>query len=113
MLSRVPDVGLPRRIGADRHQIIRSVHLNAVAGIVEQRDVGALDLPTEVLHGGVERRLVEIELGASADQGEAEAEKRIGHQHRIVAGVVEPGDVLIGGIADHQRDALLRRGGQC
>ena len=56
------------------------------------------------------RRLVEIELGAAADQGEAEPGERLGHQRRIVAGIVEPGDVLIGGIADHQRDALFGGG---
>ena len=81
-----------------------------MAGIIEQRDVGALDLPAEILHGDIHRRLVEIELGAAADQGEAERAKRIGHQRRVVAGVIEPGDVLIGGVADHQRDALFGRG---
>jgi hypothetical protein len=34
-----------------------------VASIIEQRDVGALDLPPEVLYAGVERGFVEIELG--------------------------------------------------
>ena len=67
------DVGLARRIGADRNQIIRAGDLNAVAGVIEQRDVGALNLAAEILHGAVHRRLVEIELGAAADQGEAEA----------------------------------------
>ena len=47
------DVGLARRIGADRHQIVRAGDLHAVAGIIEQRDVGALDLPAEILHGDV------------------------------------------------------------
>ena len=54
-------------------------------------------------------RFIEIELGAVADQGEAEPTQRLGHQRRVVAGIVEPGDVLIGGIADHQRDPLLGR----
>jgi len=45
------DVGLARRIGADRHQIIRAGDLHAMAGVVEQRDVGALNLPAEILHG--------------------------------------------------------------
>ena len=83
-----------------------------MAGIIEQRDIGALHLAAEILHGGVHRRFVEIELGAAADQGEAEAAERIGHQRRVVAGIVEPCDVLIGGVADHQRDALFGRSGR-
>lgn len=38
-------------------------------------------------------------------------EAETGHQRRIVAAVVEPRDGLIGGIADHERDARLRSGG--
>jgi len=83
-----------------------------VAGIIEQRHVGALDLPAEILNGGIHGGLVEIELGAAADQGEAQTGERFRHQRRIAAGVVEPGDVLIGGIADHQRDTLLGGGGR-
>ena len=84
-----------------------------MAGIIEQRDVGALNLAAEILHGQIHRRLVEIELGAAADQGEAEGRERLGHQRGIVAGVIEPGHVLIGGVADHQRDALFGRGRCC
>jgi hypothetical protein len=79
-----------------------------VAGIIEQRDIGALDLPAETLHGGIHGRFIEIELGAVADQGEAEPTQRLGHQRRVVAGIVEPGDVLIGGIADDQRTPASR-----
>ena len=81
-------------------------------GIIEQRDVGALDLAAEILHGDVHGRLVEIELGAPADQGEAKGAQRLGHQRGVVAGIVEPGDVLIGRVADHQRDALFSGGGR-
>ncbi len=76
-----------------------------MARIIEQRDVGALDLAAEALDCDVHRRLVEIELGAAADQSEAEARQRLGHQGGIVARIVEPRHVLVGGIADHQRDA--------
>ena len=105
------DIGLARRIGVDWHKVVGAAHLDAVASVIEQCDVGALDLPSEVLHGVVQRRLVQIELGMFADQAEAEALKRFGHQHRIVAGIVEAGDVLIGGIAHHKRDAFLRNRG--
>jgi hypothetical protein len=44
---------------------------------------------------------VEIEPGTSADQGKAEARERLGHQRRVVAAIIELGDVLIGGIAHY------------
>ena len=104
------DVGLARGIGGDRNQVIRAGDLDAVAGVIEQRDVGALNLPAERLHRQIHRRLVEIELGTAADQREAEGGECLGHQRRIVAGIVEPGHVLIGGVADYQRDALFGGG---
>ena len=83
-----------------------------MAGVIEQRDVGALNLPAECLHRLIHRGLVEIELGAAADQREAERGERLGHQRRIVAGIVEPRHVLIGGVADYQCDALFGGGGR-
>ena len=35
------DVGVAGRMGVDRNQIVEAVYLHAVAGMVEQRDVGA------------------------------------------------------------------------
>jgi hypothetical protein len=55
------DIGLANRIGADRDQIVGSVHLNAVARIVEQRDVGCLHLDPKPLHH-------QIQLRSMADQ---------------------------------------------
>ena len=104
------DVGLLGRIGVDRHEIIRAAHLHAVAGIVEQPDIGALQLRAESLHGAVEAGLVEIELRAAADQREAERAQRVGHQLGVVRGIVEPRDVAVGRVADDQRDALV---GEC
>ncbi len=91
------------------HEIVGARDLHAVAGIVEQRDVGALHLTAEALHRDVHRALVEIELGAAADQREAEQAQRLRHQARILGGIVERRDVLVGGVADHERDALLGR----
>jgi Transposase domain (DUF772) len=48
-----------------------------------------------------EGSFVEIEPGTSADQGKAEARERLGHQRRVVAAIIELGDVLIGGIAHY------------
>lgn len=93
----------------DRHEIIGARDLHAVTGIIEQRDVGALHLPAKTLHGDVHRALVEIELGMAADQREAERAECLRHQARILRRIVERRDVLVGGVADDKRDALLGR----
>ena len=127
MLSRVPappsgaaplgvehleiDIGLARRIGVDRHEIVLAAHLHAVAGIVEQRDVGPCICASEGLHRLVERALVEVELRAAADQRETEPLRVRRDQRGVVAGIVEPRDVPVGRVADHQRHALLGTSG--
>ena len=40
-------IGFVLRMGVDRHQIIEAVRLHAMAGIIEQRDVGAGQLLAE------------------------------------------------------------------
>jgi hypothetical protein len=42
---------------------------------------------------GLADREPDNDFSSSADQGEAEPEKRVGHQRRIVAGIIEAGDV--------------------
>ncbi|MDB5604606.1 MAG: hypothetical protein JWP25_1506 [Bradyrhizobium sp.] len=54
-------------MSVDRHQIVEAVGLDAVAGIVEQRDVGADQFGAELLQDVVEAGLVEVKLGAAAD----------------------------------------------
>ena len=84
------DVGLTGRVGADRDQEIRAAYLNAMAGIIEHRDVGALQRRPEFLHGKVERGLVQIELRPVADQGEAQAAQRRRHQRGVAAWIFQP-----------------------
>jgi hypothetical protein len=50
-------------MGIDRHQVIEAMGLDAMAGVIEQRDVGAGQLLAELLQRGVEAVLVEIEPG--------------------------------------------------
>ena len=102
------DIGLALEIGADRHEIVRTAHLYAMAGVIEQPDIGALDLPAETLHRIVDFGLVEIELRAVADQIEAKRAQGIRHQRGVVDGVFQPRDILVGRIADDERDALVR-----
>jgi hypothetical protein len=73
------DIGLSGRISADWHQIIGTAHLHAMAGVVEQSDIGALQLATKVLHGSPECALVEVELRAATNEREAERLQRVGH----------------------------------
>src|SRR5208282_6775097 len=62
----------------------------------------------------VDAGFVEIELGAAANQREAERAQRFGHQRGVVLRIVEPRDRLVSGIADDQRHAPVgvRRYGQ-
>ncbi len=102
------DVGLARRVGVDRHQIVGAVYLHTVTGVVEKRDIGSLNLLAETLYDLVQRRLVEVELRAATDQREAKFGECFGHQPGVVTGIVEARHVLIGGVADHKRHAPLR-----
>jgi hypothetical protein len=74
-------------MGIDRHQIIQPVGLDAMAGIIKQRDVGADQLALEFLQGGVESGLVEVEPGAAADHEKAERQQRIRHQFGVAVGI--------------------------
>jgi hypothetical protein len=59
-------------MGIDRDQIIEAMRLDAMAGIIKQRDIGAGQFMAEFLQGAVEAGLVEVELGAAADHEKAE-----------------------------------------
>ena len=80
-------VAIIHRIGIDRHQIVQPVGLDAMAGVIEQRDVGADQFLLKFLQRGVEAGLVEIELRAAADHEEAERRERVRHQLRVIARV--------------------------
>jgi hypothetical protein len=67
----------------------------------------------EILHVCVESGFVEIELGAAADQGKAEIRECFGHQCRVVAGVIEACNILVGRVSHDQRNALLSQSGTC
>jgi hypothetical protein len=101
------DVTFIERMGVDRDQIVEAVRLHAMAGIIEQRDVGAGQLMAELLQGAVEAGFVEVKLGAAADHEKAERQQRIRHQPGVGGGVWQRGDGAVGRIADHQRHALF------
>jgi len=78
-----------------------------VAGVIEQRDIGAHQFIAEGLYGAIESRLVEVELRASADQREADLAQRLGDQRGIVPGIGERAHALVIGISNHQRNPLV------
>jgi len=80
-----------------------------MAGEIEQRDLGALQLVAEPPHGVSKCAFVEVELRGIADEREPEAAQGLGHQPRVVLRIIETRDVHIGRVADHQRNALLGR----
>jgi hypothetical protein len=80
-----------------------------VSRVVEQPDIGALQELAKILHGGIHTPLVEIELRAATDQPETKPPQGLGDQRGVVAWIAQRSDMLIGRIADDERDTLLRQ----
>ena len=97
-----------RQLGVDGHEIVLVRHQQPMSGVEEHADLGASQGGGEVANFSLERRLVEIE---AFDDLEAELLQCGADVGRVVLGVLELGRVAIGGIADDEGDALLRRGG--
>jgi hypothetical protein len=96
-----------RQLRIDGDQIVLARYQQSVPGVEEHRRPGGLESSGEVADGLVESGLVEIEglddVKAEPCQGGADVDG-------IVSRVFEPRGVPIGGIADHEGDALLRHG---
>ena len=75
-----------------------------MAASASSRQVG------EIAHLGVERALVEVD---AEDDVEAGALQRRGDLVGVVDRIGKLRDLLVGGVADHERDALFRGGGEC
>ena len=109
MLMAVSELDVHFRfdVGVDRHHIIGAVEGDAVAGIKEQRDIGALGLLAEFKQPL--RHLVAGEVGAF-DDVEADIAQNLGHRLGIDRRVGKCGHVLVGAVADHEGDALVGLG---
>ncbi len=104
----VVDVGIALEPGIDRNQVIGAVDLHAVAGIIDDGDIGIARLvgkvpqrPPHLERGQIVARHHDVEFGVL--------------EHRRDGGgipdrVAQRRDVLVGGVADHQRDALFGKG---
>ncbi len=98
------DVHFRFDVGVDRQQIIGAADGDAVSGVEEHCDVGALCLLAEVEQ--LLRHLVAGEVGAF-DHVEADIAQRPCHRLGVDRRVRQCGDVLVGAVADHEGDTLL------
>ena len=102
------DVHFGFDVGVDRQQVIGAADGDAVAGIEEHGDVGALRPLAEVeqLFG----HLVAGEVGAF-DHLEADVAQHAGHRLGVDGRVGQRRDVLVGAVADDESDPTLGMGG--
>ena len=104
----VIDVGVAFQLGIDRDQIIGAVHLDAVAGVIDHGDIGIAGAVGEIAQRAP--RLGRRQIVAGIDDIEAGILQRRGDRGAVIDRIGQRRDVLIGGIADHQRHALLGPG---
>ena len=91
-----------RDIGIDRHQEVLAARFDAMAGIVDDGDVGAFGVLDEAFE--VAAQLARIAV--VGDVGlETETVEHLLDGARIVLGIGQLGDVLVVGLADDQRHA--------
>ena len=101
----VIDVGVAFQPRIDRDQIVPAVHLDAVAGVIDHGDIGIARPIGEIAQRatGLGRR----QVAAGIDDVEAGVLQRRRNPGAVVNRIGERCDILIGGIAQHQRHALF------
>lgn len=100
----VKDVGVTLQLGVDRDQIVRAFDLEAVAGIIDHGDIGIAGPVGEFAQhtpGFLRRQVV-----PGIDDVEPGLLQRPGHHRTVIDGVRQRRRMLIGGVGDHERDAL-------
>ena len=102
------EIGLGLDLGVDRHEIVLAGDLQSVAGVEQQRHVGVRQLFAEAPHRRAHALIIEVE---PADHLEAQSLQRRRHVGGVVGRVLQLRRVLVGGVADHQRHALVGQGG--
>jgi hypothetical protein len=104
------EIALALQMRVDGNEVVAPGHLQPVPGVEEDGRVGVFQEVGEIAHLGVERALVEVD---TEDDVEAGALQRRGDLVGVVDRIGELRDLLVGGVADHERDALFRGGGEC
>ena len=100
-------IGLKRRV--DRDEIVGAIQLDAVPGIIDNRNIRIPALVAEVAQRLAQLADGQVQFGL--DGIEACRLEHRGNRRRIVRGIAELGHVPVGRIADHQRHALLGKRG--
>ena len=98
-------VALEDRI--DRDQIVGAVHFDAVSGVINDRDIGVACDVRELANGATDH--CNSKIRAAVDHVKAGIAQQLRDGGRVIDRIGQSGDVLIGGIADHQRNALVRK----
>ena len=93
------------QLGADGHEVVAASELEAVSGIIEERNVGARQLQGEFLDRALHRGEIEIEFERNL---EPQRLQRRGDVLRVVRRIGERGDVLVGAVADDKGEAVVR-----
>ena len=79
------------------------LHLQAMSGVEEHADLGTNECGGEIADFSLKRRLVQVE---AIDDLKAVRPQRRRHVGRVVPGIGQLAGVLVGRVADDQRDAL-------
>ncbi len=101
-------LGCETRVGRD--EVVLASNLQAVAGIEEQCHFSARQLLVELADQALHRALVEVHPIKHHEPQPLQSGCNIG---RIVQRILELGGLLIGGIADHQSDAVAGSASGC
>ena len=102
----VISVGVALKHGIHGDQIVGSVDLDAVAGIIDHRDIRIARLLGEVAQRPPHLGIFQIAPGFHDVEGSLP--EHLGDGRRIVGRIGERHDVLIARIADDERHALFR-----
>ena len=100
----VENVEIGRKPGIDGDEEVLAVEFHAVAGVVNDGDIGAAGFAGELAEGTT--HCIEAEVGLVANV-ETEAGERLADRLGVVDRIGERGDVFIIGIADDQRHPLV------
>ena len=102
----VLDIGVALEDRIDRDQIVCAVHFDTVSGVINDRDIGVARDVRELANGATDH--CNPKIRAAVDHVKASIAQQLCDGGRVIDRVWQAGDVLIGGIADHKRNALVR-----
>ena len=95
--------------GIDRNEIVDALDLDAVAGEIDDGEIGTARVIGKIAQRAAHLDGLEVEL--EIDGFETGAPEHFRHGGRVVGGVGERRHRLIGGVADHERDSPVGEGG--